>query len=154
MMRLWKIFAFPTVLIKQPTYFKNPKNPSYIDLILTNKSRCFRSTCVKGTGLYEIRKLTVSVLKLHFSQTTTKFINCRDFKKFQNERFMDSLHLALNSQNVNYINTLNICHNELNYHAPRKKNTPVGIMYLSWLKRCLSLSWKERVLETNIWKIR
>ena len=32
-------------IIKQPTYFKNPENPSCI-LILTNKPRRFHSTCV------------------------------------------------------------------------------------------------------------
>ena len=33
-------------LIKEPTYYKNPENPSYIDLILTKNSKCFRSSCV------------------------------------------------------------------------------------------------------------
>ena len=36
-------------LIKQPTCFQNLENPSYIDLILTNKTRSFQSTCVIET---------------------------------------------------------------------------------------------------------
>ena len=46
------------------------------------------------------------------------------FKKFENQRFMGSLHLALNSQNIDYTKNpglfFNICQNELNHHAPNK----------------------------------
>ena len=38
-------------LIKQPTCFKNPENPSCIDLILTNKPNSFQTKCVIETGL-------------------------------------------------------------------------------------------------------
>ena len=53
-------------LIKQPTCFKNPENPSCIDLILTNKPRFFLSTCVIETGLSDFHRMAVSVLKTHF----------------------------------------------------------------------------------------
>ena len=33
-------------LIKEPTCYKNPENPSCIDLILTNNPKCFQSSCV------------------------------------------------------------------------------------------------------------
>ena len=46
--------------------------------------------------------MTVSVLKMHFRKLTPEFISYRDSKKFENERFMDSLYLALNSQNIDY----------------------------------------------------
>jgi hypothetical protein len=36
----------PKCLIKEPTCYKNPNNPSYIDLILTNQSRKFKNSCV------------------------------------------------------------------------------------------------------------
>ena len=35
-----------TNLIKQPTCYKNPNNPTCIDLILSNTPRSFQSTCV------------------------------------------------------------------------------------------------------------
>ena len=38
-------------LIKGPTGFKNPLNPSLIDLILTNRSRSFQNTRTIETGL-------------------------------------------------------------------------------------------------------
>ena len=50
-------------LIKQPTCFKNPENPSCINLILTNKPRSFQSTCVIETGLSDFHRMSF------FSQT-------------------------------------------------------------------------------------
>ena len=38
-------------LIKQPTCYKNPDNPTCIDLLLTNAYRSFQSTCVLEKGL-------------------------------------------------------------------------------------------------------
>ena len=81
-------------LIKEPTCFKNPEN------LITNKSWSFHSTCVIEAGLSESHRMTVSVLKMHFNKLPPKVISCRDFKKIENERFIDSLFLALNSQNV------------------------------------------------------
>ena len=53
-------------LVKRKTCYKNPKNPSCIDLILTNSHRSFQNTNVFETGLPDFHKMTVSVLKLHF----------------------------------------------------------------------------------------
>ena len=85
-------------LIKQPTCYKNPENPSCIDLILTNKDKSFQSTCVMETGLSDFHRMTISVLKMHFRQLLPKVVSYRDF---ENERFMNSLQSALNDQNGN-----------------------------------------------------
>ena len=61
-------------LIKQPTCFKNPENPSCFDLILTNKPRSFQSTCVIETGLSDFHRMTVSVLKTHFPKIKNRHI--------------------------------------------------------------------------------
>ena len=60
-------------LVKQSTCYKNPENPSCIDLILTNKAKSFQRTCVIETRLYNFHRMTIYVLKMHFrSQTTAK----------------------------------------------------------------------------------
>ena len=87
-------------LIKQLTCFKNPENPNCIDLILTNKPRSFQSTCVIETGLFNLNRITVSVWKTHFCKLPPKVVTYGDFKKFENERFMYSLKLTLNSEGV------------------------------------------------------
>ena len=112
-------------LIKESTCFKNPENPSCIDLILTNKPRSFQSTCVIETGLSDFHRMTVSVLKSHFRKLPPKIVTYRDFKRFENERFIDSLRVTLNNQDVNYTKNpklfFELCRSELEHHAPRKK---------------------------------
>ena len=73
-----------------------------MDLILTNKSRSFQSTYVMETGLFDFNRMTVSVLKTHFRKLPAKVVTYRNFKKFENEKLMDSLKLTINSQDVDY----------------------------------------------------
>ena len=130
--------------IKQPTRFKNPENP---DLILTNKPRSFQSTCVIETGLSDFHRMTVSVLKTHFRKLPPKVVTYRDFKKFENEKFMDSLKLTLNSQDVDYTKNpqlfFELCRNELEHHAPRKKKYLRG-NNKPFMTKALSKSIMER----------
>ena len=39
---------------------------------------------------------------MHFRKLPPKIINYRDFKKFDNERFMHSLHYALSEEQFDY----------------------------------------------------
>ena len=50
-------------LIRQPTYYKSPSNPTCIYLILTNAPQKFQSTCVLETGLSDFHLMTVTVMK-------------------------------------------------------------------------------------------
>ena len=87
-------------LIKQPTCFKNPENPSCTDLILTNKPNSFQTKCVIETGLSDFHRMMNSILKTHFRKLSPKVINYKDFKKIDNERFMNSLHYTLSEEQV------------------------------------------------------
>ena len=46
--------------------FKNPENPTCIDLILVNKPLSFKDTYVIETGLSYFHKMMVAVMKMHF----------------------------------------------------------------------------------------
>ena len=50
-------------LIRVPICYKNPKNPSCVDLMLTNSQRNFQSSCAIETGLSDFRRMTVTVMK-------------------------------------------------------------------------------------------
>ena len=50
-------------IVNKPTCFKNPKNPSCIDLMLTIKQERFLKAKTVQTGLSDIHKMVVSVLK-------------------------------------------------------------------------------------------
>ena len=51
-------------LIKELTCSKNPENPSYLDLILTNNPKCFQSSCLVNTGLSDFHRVTTIVMKI------------------------------------------------------------------------------------------
>ena len=53
-------------LIKEPTCFKNPNNPSSIDVMRTNRKNSFQNSMTVETGLSDRHKLTISILKLFF----------------------------------------------------------------------------------------
>ena len=61
-------------LIKQATCYKNPENPTCIDLILTNVPRSFQSTCVIETGLSDFHLMTLSVMRKTFKKLRPKII--------------------------------------------------------------------------------
>ena len=52
-------------LIKQPTCYKNPNNPSSIDVMLTNSANCFQNTSTIETGLSDHHKMIITVLKTY-----------------------------------------------------------------------------------------
>ena len=74
-------------LMKQPICFKNPENPSCIDLLLTNRPRRFCNSYVIETGLSDFHMMTVSVMKMHYRKLPPKIINHRDYKKFSKISF-------------------------------------------------------------------
>ena len=53
-------------LINEPTHYKNAKNPSSIDMILTNPKSCFHDSITIETGLSDHHKMTLTVLKTFF----------------------------------------------------------------------------------------
>ena len=50
-------------LIKEPTCYKNPENPSCIDLILTKNPECFQSPSGVETDLSDFHRMTVTAIK-------------------------------------------------------------------------------------------
>ena len=111
-------------LVKQKTCFKNPENPSCIDLILTNSPRTFQNSNVFETGLSDFHKLTTTVLKQYFPKLKPKVVNYRDYRKFHNEEFralLDNEILKHDINNMEYQHFLNIFIEVLNKHAPMKQ---------------------------------
>ena len=77
-----------TNLIKEPTCFKNPLNPSSIDLLL---SRLFKNSQMIETGLSDYHKMTVTVMKSVFKKLPPVHIRYRDYKKFNDIYFVQDL---------------------------------------------------------------
>ena len=75
------------VLIRQPTCYKSPSNPTCIDLILTNAPQTFQSTCVLETGLSDFHLMTVTVMRKIFKKLKPRTINYRSYKHISNEAY-------------------------------------------------------------------
>ena len=56
---------YNTKNIKEKTYFKNPENPTCIDLILTNRPSSFQDSTVVETGLSDFHNMCVTVMKMY-----------------------------------------------------------------------------------------
>ena len=74
-------------LIKELTCYKNPANPSYTDLILTNSPRSFQNSSVVETGLSDFHSMIVTVLKTKFQRLPSEIRNYRDYSNFDNGTF-------------------------------------------------------------------
>ena len=70
-------FCETYILLKHPTCFKNPENPSCIDLPLTNKPLSSQTTTVIETGLSDFHKMIVAVMKMHFPKMKHRVIRYR-----------------------------------------------------------------------------
>ena len=56
------------ITFKKNTCFKNPQNPSCIDLIITNKPRSFERSMAIETGLFDVNKLSLTVMKVFYKK--------------------------------------------------------------------------------------
>ena len=110
-------------LIKQHTCFKNPYNPSTIDLILTNRPRCFQNSTTIETGLSDFHKLTITVMKSYFPKQSPLIRSYRDYNNFDESLFQRQLLKELYSIHhdmVNYDTFEEIVVRLLNQYAPIK----------------------------------
>ena len=78
-------------LIKEPTCYKNPMNPSSIDVMLTNRKRSFQSSITVETGLSDCHKMTITVLKTYFKKRDPISLKYRSYKNFDETIFRNDL---------------------------------------------------------------
>ena len=78
------------IIVNKATCFKNPKNPSCIDLMLTNKPERFLKAKTVETGLSEFHKMVASVFKTSFKKQKPKIVANGDYKRFDKEKFRES----------------------------------------------------------------
>ena len=74
-------------IIKEPTCYKNPDNPTCIDLILTNCPKNFQESSTLETGLSDFHKMVLTVFKSEAPNLTPKVVSCRKYKHFNNDKF-------------------------------------------------------------------
>ena len=83
-------------LVKDPTCYANPANPSCLDIFITNSFRSFQSTTTATTGLSDCHKMVVTVLKTTFPKAEPRIISYRDYSTYCPENFGQDLQRNLN----------------------------------------------------------
>jgi len=133
-------------LIDFSTCYKNPNNPSSIDVILTNRANNFCDSTTVETGLSDYHKLTLTVLKTYFKKKAPIKIMYRSYKNYDEANFKSDLAKKLNDlkkDSINYDNFLSTFLNVLNDHAPIKYKMIRG-NNCPFMTKILSKSFMER----------
>ena len=112
-------------LIRKPTCYKNPLNPSSIDLILTNKKCMFQNSIAIETGLSDHHKGIFTVIKTFIKKLQPNIINYRCYKNFSMEEFRRELITSLDNFRGGILK-YDIFMTILNIHAPQKKKVVRG----------------------------
>ena len=87
-------------LIKDATCYKNPENPSCIDLILTNNTNSFQNSGVTETDLSVFQKMMDIVMKPTFEKLKPNIIHYRDYRNFSNDKSRENLISRLSTENI------------------------------------------------------
>lgn len=120
-----------TNLVKSKTCFKS-KEGSLIDLFLTNRPNCFQKTTTVVSGLSDVHNMIVTFLRAHFKKLPPKQITYRDYKKFNEHKFLHELDQEMikgefykNETNI-YEDFSSVFKRVADKHAPLKKKTVRG----------------------------
>ena len=109
-------------LVKEDTCFKSIKNPSCIDVFLTNTPLSFQNTTSVTTGLSDFHKMVVTVMKTTFPKAEPQILYYRDYKNFDLYNFRTDLR-----EKLSQITEKDYFHFEITFlkvleqHAPMKK---------------------------------
>ena len=82
-------------MVKEKTCFKSISNPTCVDLLISNKEKCFKSASTIDTGLSDFHKMVLVVLKKKFERAKPKVISYRDYRHFDGNSFRCDLRFEL-----------------------------------------------------------
>ena len=83
-------------IIKDKTCFKNP---TWIDLTITNRPRSFKHSMV----VKDFHKMYVTVLKTCYNKQKRSIVKYRKFKKFSNDAFLKDLKILSKFDNEKHV---------------------------------------------------
>ena len=104
---------------------------SSIDVLLTNKPRCFQHTSVFETGLSDFHGLVSTLMKTHIPRLKPKVIKYRSYKKFDPASFLQDVKntdfkVDSNDADLSYRNLLSAFRKLVDKHAPLKTRAQRG----------------------------
>ena len=87
--------------VKNKTCFKSIENPSWVDLILTDKPRSFQHRNVFETSISNHHKLVTTVMRGKFTKALAKYLHYHNYKNFNEQNFKLELRGKLEADVVN-----------------------------------------------------
>ena len=101
----FKVESFCTInnlkyIIKEPTCYKNPYNPTCIDLILTNCPKNFQELSTLETALSHFYEIVLTVFKSEAPTLTPKVVSYQKYKHFNSDKFKLEILDKLSKQNL------------------------------------------------------
>ena len=117
-------------LVKDKTCFTKGHSSS-IDVMLTNKPRCFQNTFVVETGLINYHGLVLTVMKTHIPRLKPKILKYRSYKNFDSDKFLQDVRNTefkpfTNDANLSYENLSSAFQKLVEKHAPLKTRIQRG----------------------------
>ena len=117
-------------LVKDKTCFTK-NHSSSIDVMLTNKPRCFQNTTVVETGLSDFHGLVLTLTKTHIPRLKPKVIKYRSYKNFEPENFLQDIKdidfkADLCDADLSYKNISSAFREMVDQHAPLKTKVQRG----------------------------
>ncbi len=117
-------------LVKDKTCFTKGHSSS-IDVMLTNKPRCFQNTSVVETGLSDYHGLVLTVMKTHIPRLKPKILKYRSYKNFDSDKFLQDVRNTdfkpvTNDANLSYENLSSAFQKLVEKHAPLKTRIQRG----------------------------
>ena len=111
-------------LVKEPTCFKNPYNPSCIDIFLKKRPRSFQNTLTIEKGIWDFHKMVITVMKVFYKKQKPKIIQYRSYKNFDNQVFQRELNselLKIDLNNADLSEFTEIFLSMLDKHTPKNQ---------------------------------
>ena len=113
-------------IIKDKTCFKNPHNPSCVDLFITNRPKSVQNSTMIETGLSDFHKMSLTVMKVFYKKQRPKIIRYGNFCNFDNELFINEVKNSIEqeycqNQSLEFGSFKQKVDNILQKHAPLKK---------------------------------
>ena len=153
-------------LILKPTCFKDLL-PSTIDFLLTNHKQSFMKLDVYETGISDLRKMIISVLRKTFAKGKPKTVFYHCYKNFDQDSLNETLNSRISLPNLSFEKVFEILPSTLDFFGPyrqkkiRYNNNPFmtkrlrnEIMIRSKLrnkfnKSCTCINWQNYRKQRN-----
>ena len=78
------------------------KNPSWIDLFITNSPLSFQDTIAVSNGVSNFQKMVITVMKMSFKKNSPIERHYRDYKYFDRSKFKNNINEKLSEDISNY----------------------------------------------------